>query len=132
MEVLVVLAIVALLTVLTVPTYSRYIETSRARSAWKILKNIRNGERMFKLESGNFLAISEGDAPTADSQWNKIQMDNPNKAQASIGYLCWVDVAGGTFLGRARRTANLFNGVYTINEEGQVQITEGGLPPVGY
>lgn len=129
-EVLVVTIIVGILTVLAVPTYGKYIETSRARSAWKILKNIRNGERVFKLESGNFQAIDEGEAPTADIKWNKIQMDNPNRAQASIGYRCWVDVTSGTFYGRARRITN--NGVYTINEEGQIQVTEGSLPVVGY
>ncbi len=121
--------IVGVLTALAVPTYGKYIETSRARSAWKILKNIRNGERIVKLESGSFLVISEAEAPTADTKWNQIQMDNPNKAQSAIGYRFWVDVASGTFSGRARRTTN--NGVYTINEAGQIQVTEGSLPVVG-
>ena len=128
-EVLVVVVIVGVLTALAIPTYAKYIETSRARSAWKVLKNIRNGERTFRLESGNFLAITEAAAPTADTEWNKIQMDNPNKAQSAIGYRFWVDVASGTFSGRARRMTN--NGIYTINEAGQIQ-GEANLPTVGY
>lgn len=129
-EILVVAVIVGILTALAVPTYGKYIETSRARSAWKILKNIRICERTFKLESGGFLAISEAEAPTADSKWSQIQMDNPNKAQSAIGYRFWVDTAGGTFSGSARRMTH--NGVYTINEAGQIQVTEGSLPAVGY
>ena len=133
-EVLVVVVMIGIITALALPSYTKSIEKSRARSAWKVLKNIRNGERIVKSESGSFLAISETVAPTADTDWNKIQMDNPNRASGSIGYRFWVDLSSGIFQGRARRVLSNGSsiGVYTIDDGGEIQVTEGSLPAVGY
>ncbi|MBI1976416.1 MAG: type II secretion system protein [Candidatus Omnitrophica bacterium] len=131
-EILITVAIVGLIISLGMPSYKKSVEMSRARFAWQTLKSIRNGERGYRLERGNYLDIAEG-AP--DATWNLIQMENPDYQRTKMGYKFSVESEGAAFSGRATRvnSAGQGLGAYTIDEAGQIQKESGAdLPEVAY
>lgn len=124
-ELLIVVVIMAVVALVTVPGYVKTIEKSKARSVWKALQMIQHAERIYRSDSGSYLAISEVDP---DSAWKNLKLDNPNVTHAGAGYQFSVTVL--PLKVKARRTKD--SAAYEINEAGTIANPDGKLPSFTY
>src|SRR3989338_6544068 len=81
-ELLLVVIILGILSVLVVPQYFPKVEKAKVAEAVSILNAVRQGEKNYWLERGNYLVLTF-DSSSTYTEWNKIGLDNPNAIATS-------------------------------------------------
>lgn len=86
LELIVMAAILGILTAIGIPTYRATIERQYCRQSQDLLLAIYTAERVYQIDTGNYLALAPG------GNWRALGLDDPNVPGLPVGFV--IDTAG--------------------------------------
>ena len=127
-EVLIVVAILGILASLAIPRLFPQTERARSAEAISMLSAIRQGEEAYRLEKGNYLALTAA----AGQPWNQVGMDDPNAVGVAgfFSYLVNTNNAANPpqFTARATRlNVNPGGAQYSIAGSNLIGLSQNGF-----
>lgn len=69
LELLMVVVIIGILAFLAMPGFQQAVEEARIKEAQSVLKAIRGAEKIYKAETGFYIAVDPAAAPAAKNTW---------------------------------------------------------------